>query len=143
MSDTSDKPEGPGSDWRDQRRAERQERWRERREMHWGRGGPWIGGVILIAVGVVFMLKNLGVPIPQNWWAIFLLLPAAGALATAWSAYRRDGAMTSNVIGALVIGLVLAVLGITFLAGFDWGRLWPIILIVLGIGVLAGGYRRR
>ena len=41
---------------------------------------------------------------------------------------RRDG--------PAIVGVVLVVLGVSFLAGFDWGILWPVILIVLGIGVL-------
>ncbi len=47
--------------------------------------------------------------------------------------------------GGLVGGIVLIVLGLIFLAqqfypGIDIGRLWPVILIIIGIGVI---FRRR
>ncbi|CAN5167441.1 hypothetical protein BH10PSE9_BH10PSE9_22630 [soil metagenome] len=129
----------PAPDWRATRREER----RERREARWGGGGPWVGGLVLIAIGVVFLLKNYGFPFPKNWWGVFLFIPALAALGAAWNSYRKEGALTSRATGAAVGGIVLAVLGISFLLGFDWGQLWPVILIALGIGVVVGGLRRR
>jgi len=108
----------------------------------WGQGGAWIAGLILIGLGILFLLRNFGVPIPENWWAIFLVLPGIGALWTAWRIYEHDGRMTGSAVSTTVVGLVLILLGGSFLAGFNWGALWPVILIVLGIGVVAGGYRR-
>ena len=55
-------------------------------------GGPgiWIAAAILIGVGVVFLLQNMGYAIPGNWWALFLLIPAGFALAGAWKSYRAE-----------------------------------------------------
>jgi LiaF transmembrane domain len=142
MSDPSERPQEPGPDWRALRRAERHQRRRERRGSDWGAGGAWIGGVILVGLGLLFLLRNYGVPMPDHWWAFFILLPAFAAFAAAWRLYGRDGAVTPAVIGPAIGGLVLTVLAISFLAGFEWGKLWPVILIVLGIGVLIGGFRR-
>ena len=108
--------------------------------MSWGPGGAWIGGLILIGLGVLFLLKNFGVPIPENWWAIFLVLPGAGALWTAWRMYQRDG-VTRSATSTAIVGAVLVLFGVSFLAGFDWGVLWPVILIVLGVSVVLGGRR--
>ena len=69
-----------------------------------GAGGAWIGGVILIGLGILFLLQNFGVPIPGNWWAVFLLLPGVGALWTAWRMYWREGRMTASVIGTAAGG---------------------------------------
>jgi hypothetical protein len=129
----------PNPDWRELRREERHRRHDAR-----GRGGaPWIGGLILIAIGVVFLLKNYGFPVPHNWWAVFLFIPALAALGSAWTIWRREGHLTSAASGALVGGIILAGLGVSFLAGFDWSQLWPVILIVLGLVVVLGGLRRR
>ena len=57
--------------------------------------------------------------------------------------YERDGGLTSSVTGTAVVGLVLVVFGGSFLLGFDWGVLWPVILIALGVGVVIGGHRRH
>lgn len=143
MSEPAGQPNEPKQDWRDARRAERHARREERREARWGQGGAWVGGLILIILGVLFLLQNYGFPVPRNWWAIFLLLPAAGALGTAWNLYQREGGLTPAIISTALGGVVLAVLGISFLAGFDWGRLWPLILIVLGIGLLVGRMPRN
>mgnify|MGYP001316381740 CR=1 FL=1 len=49
------------------------------------RRGGWIGGAILIFIGTVFLLKNFGFPFPENWWAVFILIPAVAAFAGAGS----------------------------------------------------------
>ncbi len=143
MSDPSSDAGGPRPDWREMRREARHARREERREMTWGPGGSWIAGLILVGLGILFLLRNFGVPIPENWWAVFLILPGLGALWTAWRMYQRDGAMTRSVMSTAIVGAVLVVFGLSFLAGFDWGILWPVILIALGVAVVLGGHRRQ
>jgi hypothetical protein len=123
----------------------------ERREGHWGpfgphpgRNGPVIAGVILVALGVIFLAQNFGYPVPRNWWAIFILLPAAAALSAAWSMYQRNGGViTPPVRGSLTIGIVLTGLAVLFLLGIEIGKFWPVILIIVGGALLFGtGWRR-
>ena len=45
--------------------------------------GALIAAVIIIAVGLVFLLQNMGYALPGNWWALFLLIPGIGALMSA------------------------------------------------------------
>ena len=45
-----------------------------------GNKPAWIGGVVLVAAGVFLLLGNLTRFSLQNWWAVFLLIPAAGSL---------------------------------------------------------------
>jgi phage shock protein C len=56
-------------------------------------------------------------------------------------AARSDGS------GALVVGLILIGLGVFFLAqqylpAFQWGRVWPVVLVIVGAVVLITSYRR-
>ena len=111
--------------------------------MTWGLGGSWIWGVILVALGIVFLLENFGIKVPQNWWAVFLVLPGIGVLWSAWRMYQHDGRLTRSIVSTTVVGGVLVLFGLSFLAGIDWGVLWPLVLIVLGLGIVAGGYFRR
>jgi hypothetical protein len=49
--------------------------WNERR-FNRHRGSGWIWGLGLVALGVIFLLQNFGIFIMNNWWAIFILIPA-------------------------------------------------------------------
>jgi hypothetical protein len=123
-------------DWREQRRAER---W-ARREARWqrraGRPYGWIGGAILILLGVVFLLQNLNIPFLANWWALFILIPAFGAFAAAWESYRNNRRLTRGGIGSLVAGGLFTILALAFLLNLNVGLFWPLLLIVGGLVLL-------
>jgi hypothetical protein len=116
-----------------------------RRRRHHGGEGAWIGAVILIGIGVVFLLRNMGFWFPENWWALFLLIPAGGSLAAAWRVYQRDGAVTGPVMGSLFAAAILIALMLVFLLNVDinWNLLWPVALILLGLSLLTRSYWRR
>jgi len=116
------------------RRAARRARRAERRAARYG--GAWLVGAALIILGVIFMLQNMGALQLNNWWALFFLLPAAGSFATAYGSYRNQGRFTATSRGALIGGLVLTALAALFLFDLDWGKLWPVLLILAGIGAL-------
>lgn len=113
------------------RREARAQRRAERRA---GRGG-WVGGVLLIALGVLFLLQNAGFLTQfTNWWALFIMLPALGLLSAGFAAYRRTGGWTAEATGPFTGGLLLAGLSMYFFLGLDIAWLWPLFLI--GAGVL-------
>lgn len=105
--------------------------------------GPWIGGGILIAIGVIFLLQRMGYTLPDNWWAIFIAIPAVAGLISAWRAYSATGTINGPARGGLISGVILAVIAIALFFNVDLGALWPILLILLGIVVIAGAYWRR
>jgi hypothetical protein len=125
-------PQSPYSDWREERRAERAE-WKTKGQNTSG----WVGGVILIALGVIFLAQNL---IPgfyiHNWWALFILFPAFGAFSTAYTSYRNAGRFTSAVRGSLTGGLILSFVAAIFLFNWSWEKLWPVFIILAGLGIL-------
>jgi len=98
--------------------------------------GTWVGGAILILLGVIFLLQNTGIFTLANWWALFILIPALGAFGNAWSQYREAGRFDSQARGSLIGGLLLSIVAGIFLFGLDWGRIWPVFLIVGGISLL-------
>jgi xanthine/uracil permease len=132
----------PPPDWRELRRMERRRQRAERRG-GFGFGGPEVAGAFLILLGVIFLIQNFGVRLPQNWWAVFILIPALISFASAWQMYQRQGEVTGAVRGGIAAGVVLTLIALSFFAGVEWGRLWPVILVLVGIAILTGTSWRR
>jgi hypothetical protein len=99
---------------------------------------PWFGGAVLILVGVIFLIGEFTSFHLQNWWALFILIPAVGSFATAWTAYQKQQRLTSVVRGPLIGGIILTCVALIFLLQLDLGRYWPVFLIVAGVAVLLG-----
>jgi cation transport ATPase len=135
VSSASTTPPAAEQDWRDVRRAEREARREERRARR-GSSGAWVGGVILIVLGVIFLLQNVGGFYLNNWWALFILIPAFGSFADAWNRYREAGRLNRRVRGALISGGVLLLVTATFLFNWNWGLVLPVLLIIWGVTIL-------
>jgi len=97
-------------------------------------------GVVVIALGVLFTLDNLGLANAGQilrWWP---------ALLVAWGLMRLTGFCCGRRV---VVGALLTVAGTWMLLNeFGYLRqsvwdLWPIALIVLGASLLGGGLGRR
>lgn len=102
------------------------------------RGNPaWIGGAVLMVIGIIFLIQNISGLHLGNWWAVFILIPAVGSFATAWRIYQANGRLTAAARGPLIGGLVLLLVAAIFLFNLDWGRTWPLFLIIAGAGTLA------
>jgi hypothetical protein len=102
------------------------------------RSGAWIGGAILITLGVVFLLQNLTGFELQNWWAIFILFPAVGTLERAYRIYQADGRLTSRARNPLLWGVAMVAVAVIFLVG-GFGSWWPIFLVGAGLLLLVNG----
>ena len=102
-------------------------------------GATWIAGVILILLGGAFMLQNMGAlafPL-DNWWALFILIPAIGAFDRGWRLYRAaDNQWTAAARGSLLTGLILLLVTAAFLFEFSWMSFGPALIILAGIGIL-------
>jgi hypothetical protein len=99
------------------------------------RGGQLLFAVVLIALGVIFLVQNYTGAQLGNWWALFILIPASGALAAAWAAWRA-GMHPAAVSGPLIGGLAMLTVAAIFLLELQWSRVWPVFLILAGIGAL-------
>jgi hypothetical protein len=94
-----------------------------------------IGGLIIILLGVLFLLRNMGYLWWHNWWAYFLLglgviLIIDAVIRSLVPQYRRP------IIGRLIGGIVLIFIGAGNIYGIvDW---WPLILVGVGIAIIIG-----
>jgi fatty acid desaturase len=117
---------------------------RERKKMY---TTIWIG-MIFIFGGAAVLLNQLNIlPFGLNWWALFILFPSFGTLTSAYNRYRstKDLFEMGVMIPALV-GLFMLLLSVSLLVGdaidLNLRVYWPIILIVLGLGLIIGRGRR-
>jgi hypothetical protein len=129
-------PPATDQDWRDQRRMQRAARREERHARRGSNGAAWVGGVVLIVLGLIFLLQNVRGFYLNNWWALFILIPAFGSFADAWNIYRQTGRLGRRVRGALVSGCVLLLITATFLFNWNWGIVLPVLLIIWGVTLL-------
>ncbi len=133
-------PPAAPTDWRSEReqwRAQRRQ-WRDERRAGRGSGaGAWIGGAILIMLGLIFLVQNFTGYELQNWWALFILIPAAAAFGSAVNSYRAAGnRLNAAARGSLTGALILTVIALAFLVGYTTSIFWPVVLILVGLGLL-------
>lgn len=104
--------------------------------------------IAVIAVGVIFLMSNLGVNIPfldsSNWWAWLILLAAFGPLSHAYDTYRTRGKIDAEAAYSLLVAGAIALVAVMFLLGLDWQVWWPLFVILGGLFALVRQpYRRR
>ena len=107
-------------------------------------GASLVVGVILILLGLAFLLERSGyLALTGNWWAVFIYIGAIACFANAWRSYRATRVFGSAATGSLTWGLVLTVVGSIFTFDLLWDVWWPMILIAVGVGVVAGNLLNR
>jgi hypothetical protein len=97
-------------------------------------------GLVLVLLGGLFFLQQWLNLVLYNWWALFLLIPALGAISSGIGWWQRAGRFTESTRGSFGSGLLLLVVTAMFLLGLDWLAWWPLVLITVGILMLANGF---
>ena len=98
-----------------------------------------IAGAVLIVLGVIFLGRMLGTFYVSNWWALFILLPAAGALSSAFQLSEdAGGRLTQAARASLLLGILLVCAAAVFFFGLNWALFGPVLIILAGLGILVG-----
>jgi len=133
MTEQSPIPEPGHLNRREARRLRREQRLADPSQ-----GSTWIVGIILIFLGGLFLMRTTGtfnIPL-TNWWALFILIPAIGALSAAWRTYQTEGRLTGPARGSLLVGLVLCFITFMFLFEVSWTYVGPILVIAVGVAII-------
>jgi len=108
----------------------------------------WIG-LVFIGGGAIVLLNQSGLlSFELNWWALFILFPAFGALSGAYNRYRvTNNIFEMGVMMPALVGLFMVALAFSMLVGafwsINWSLYWPIILIIIGLSMIFGRSRNR
>lgn len=108
-----------------------------------GHSGSWGFGLVLIIVGALLLLSKFTGFQLNNWWALFIFIPAMGAFGNFLSSVRRKGGMDRGAFGSLIGALIITTVAVIFLLGLNWGTIWPVFLIIGGLGALFSGLFRE
>jgi hypothetical protein len=119
-------------------RTAREIRREERHARRGGRSGAtWVIGVVLIVLGIIFLFPDLRIYQIENWWALFILIPAVAAFGNCWRSYKAAGnLMDAQARGSLFGGILLTMVAAIFLLNLNWTILGPVLIILLGAGLL-------
>jgi len=114
------------------------ERWRRTR--YHGHGGL-IGGVILAGIGVLLLLQNLNIPgfdDLERYWPVILVVVGVAQAA-------RSMGMGGRLWGGAIfmVGAIFLLNNFGIIRGDVWRFLWPGILILVGLGMLARAIDRH
>ena len=93
---------------------------------------------ILIWGGIVALIGNF---VEWDGWPIFLI--GTGVLLLIKAGVRMMPAYRRPARGNFVIGIILLAIGIGFLGGWNWGFVWPVILILIALSIIFGSFSRR
>lgn len=104
--------------------------------------GRWMPGVVLVVLGVIFLMTNLTGFELNNWWALFILIPAFGSFARAYDLYRSGSGFEGQMLSAVLGGALMTCVACVFLFGLSWAVFGPVLLIMLGGGLLLTALRR-
>jgi hypothetical protein len=107
-----------------------------------GRGrtfGSIRGALILIGLGIIFLLQQIGGFHLRNWWALFILIPVVGAFESAARIARSAGRLNYAAWSAFYGGLFPLLVALMFLFELNWATYWPLFLILPGFGMLVSG----
>ncbi len=114
--------------------SDRRRRIDARRESR--HGSSWIIGLIMLVAGIFILLQNFTTLRINNWWSLFIMIPALGAFANAWRVYRKDGRLAAPARTSLISGILLTLITAVFLFNWNWIVLGPVILLLAGFAII-------
>lgn len=104
------------------------------------RNDDFLFGIIILVIGVVLVLRAVGIYIPilfRGWWALFLIIPGVISI-------KNRGLKLSN--GLMVAGGIILFMRSRGWIWIGFGIIWkliiPLCLIGAGIRILANSSRR-
>jgi len=94
------------------------------------RSGKVMAGLLLLAVGIIFLLSNMGYFFP-HWlfsWPMFLII--LGLFVGFKHNFRNPGGVILILVGSFFLAKNF------FYINVSWGFIWPVIIIIIGLWMI-------
>ncbi len=102
-----------------------------------GNNNSMASGLIMIAVGVIFLVMQNSNFRLNNWWALFILIPVVTSWSRAAKIFKEAGELTEEATQVIAGSLFPLFVAAIFLFNWDWGKVWPGFIIIAGFNALA------
>ena len=125
-----------------EKREKREKREKNEKGGEGGVLGALVGGALLIWLGATFFLEQNGYVAGDVWWAYFLAGVGAILILQGVFLYARGRTGLGSVIG----GFFALFIGLSSVAARAYSfsdKLWPLLIVVLGVLVLVAGFATR
>lgn len=98
-------------------------------------------GLLFIMAGIIGFSMNLFNISLENWWALFIFLPAGGTLLLGRTILQKSSGR-HQFIGRLFVGvsLILTLDAVMFLLNLNWSHWWPLTLVSSGAALVILGW---
>ncbi len=97
-------------------------------------------GVVVILIGALFLAHEHGYRIGffglDNWWALFILIPAIAMTVQVVLRVRRLGRFDAEAAGTSVGALATTLVAVLFLFELPFGKWWPLFIMLGGVAIL-------
>jgi len=94
--------------------------------------GSLIGGIILIAMGTMFLLDRMNLFNFDfgDWWPMFMIIPG---VVMALDSNRRN---KNGAFFLITFGVIFQIAELDLFRWWRWRNLWPIMMIAIGVWML-------
>jgi predicted membrane protein len=129
--------------WREERRAQRMARFSHSGIYagHTSSHGHIVLGIIILLVGTLFLLENLGYFYVGDIWQFWPVILIALGIGRILDSRSLNSALWGATVGG--IGLILLANNLDYLPWRLWHFVWPALLILWGLILLLRGFERR
>ena len=131
----SEKSEKAEKEEKHEKESEEKAEKAEKHEKGEDRSSTLVGGLILVLLGTIFILHDADMLREGRLFAHFLF--GIGAILLLQAAWRYSSGLRGTAMGSLIGGLVLCLLGVGGIMGFE--NMFAFVLVAIGIGVIALG----
>ncbi|MFN4289641.1 MAG: hypothetical protein ACK4E7_02025 [Permianibacter sp.] len=104
-------------------------------------------GAVIIVIGLLFLAREHGYKLDflwiDNWWALFILIPAVAMATRVVTRVRRLGRFDAEAAGTSIGALATGLVAVMLLLDWDFGKWWPLFIVLGGLSIVISGFAKE